>query len=85
MYVQTVLREDLVRMVPMQRFQETVDYHSTLEQTAATAQRAGVTTLVLTHQIPTPAPNASEEWLSIVRSGFEGTIVFGEDMLQVST
>jgi ribonuclease Z len=85
MYVQTVLREDLVRMVPTQRFQDTVDYHSTLEQTADTAQRAGVTTLVLTHQIPTPAPNSTEEWLSIVRQGFLGTIVFGEDLLKIST
>ena len=55
-YVQTVLRDDLVNMVPMQRFRDTVDYHSTLEQAAQTAARAGVKTLVLTHQIPTPAP-----------------------------
>ena len=36
-YVQTVLRDDLVRMVPMQRFQDTIDYHSTVVQAAQTA------------------------------------------------
>ena len=55
-YVQTVLRDDLVRMVPMQRFVDTIDYHSTVVQAAQTAARGGVGTLVLTHQVPTPAP-----------------------------
>ena len=40
-YVQTVLREDMVRMVPMARFQDILDYHSTVEQAATTAARAG--------------------------------------------
>ncbi|MEZ5177520.1 MAG: hypothetical protein R2746_04345 [Acidimicrobiales bacterium] len=39
-YVQTVLREELVRAVPMQRFLDTIDYHSTIEQAADTAQLA---------------------------------------------
>jgi ribonuclease Z len=82
-YVQTVLNESLVRLVPMARFQETIDYHSTLEQTADTAQRAGVKTLVLTHQIPTPGPDAEESWLEIVRAGFTGTIVYGMDLTRI--
>ena len=41
-YVQTVLRDDLVRQVPMPRMQDTIDYHSTVEQAAQTAARAGV-------------------------------------------
>ena len=53
-YVQTVLRDDLVRLVPMQRFVDTIDYHSTVVQAAQTAARGGVGTLVLTHQVPTP-------------------------------
>ena len=40
-YVQTVLRDDLVRMVPMQRFVDTIDYHSTVAQAAQTAARGG--------------------------------------------
>ena len=84
-YVQTVLRDDLVNMVPMQRFRDTVDYHSTLEQTAQTATRAGVRTLVLTHQIPTPAPGSDDEWIAIARKHFDGHIVFGTDMSMITT
>jgi ribonuclease Z len=83
-YVQTVLRDDLVNMVPMQRFRDTVDYHSTVEQTAQTAARAGVTTLVLTHQIPAPAPGSTEEWIAIVRKHFTGEVVFGEDLSKIA-
>ena len=82
-YVQTVLREDLVRLVPLQRFVDTVDYHSTVEEAAQTAQRAGVGTLVLTHQIPTPAPGAADEWLALARAHFDGEVVFGEDLTAV--
>ncbi|MBV8296697.1 MAG: MBL fold metallo-hydrolase [Acidimicrobiia bacterium] len=82
-YVQTVLRDDLVSQVPMQRFRDTIDYHSTVEQAAATAARAGVGTLVLTHQVPTPAPGSSDEWLALARRHFDGEIVFGEDLVRV--
>jgi ribonuclease Z len=84
-YVQTVLRDDLVSLVPMQRFRDTIDYHSTVEQAAATAARAGVGTLVLTHQIPTPAPGSSDEWIALARRHFDGRVVFGEDLLQITT
>ena len=84
-YVQTVLRDDLVRMVPMQRFVDTIDYHSTVAQAAQTAARGGVGTLVLTHQIPTPAPGSADEWIAIAREHFDGEIVFGEDLTAVST
>ena len=83
-YVQTVLRDDLVSMVPMQRFRDTIDYHSTVEQTAQTAARAGVRTLVLTHQIPSPAPGSADEWIAIVRKHYDGTVVFGEDLTKIT-
>jgi hypothetical protein len=35
--VQTVIREDLVHQVPNARFQDIVDYHSTVEGAARTA------------------------------------------------
>ena len=82
-YVQTVLRDDLVSRAPMRRFQETIDYHSTLEQTAQTAQRTDVRTLVLTHQIPTPAPGSADEWVAIAREHFAGEIVFADDLTTV--
>ena len=83
-YVQTVLRDDLVQLVPMQRFRDTIDYHSTVVQAAQTAARCGVRTLVLTHQIPTPAASAADEWTGIAREHFRGEIVFGEDLLTIS-
>jgi ribonuclease Z len=83
-YVQTVLRDDLVRRVPLQRFVDTIDYHSTVVQAAQTAQRCGVKTLVLTHQIPTPAPDGAEEWIAIAGEHFGGEIVFGEDLTTIS-
>ena len=83
-YVQTVLREDLVRMVPMQRFVDTIDYHSTVEQAAQTAARNGVGTLMLTHQIPTPGLGTADEWIAAARKHFAGDIVFGEDLTSIS-
>jgi ribonuclease Z len=83
-YVQTVLRDDLVQLVPMQRFRDTIDYHSTVVQAAQTAARGGVHTLVLTHQIPTPGPGSADEWIAIAREHFGGEILFGEDLLTVS-
>jgi ribonuclease Z len=82
-YVQTVLRDDLVRQVPMARFQDTIDYHSTVVQAAQTAARAGVRTLVLTHQVPTPMPGTEQEWVDQAREHFSGEIVWGEDLTWV--
>ncbi|HWE55597.1 MAG TPA: MBL fold metallo-hydrolase [Acidimicrobiales bacterium] len=82
-YIQTVLRDDLVRAVPMQRFVDTIDYHSTVEQAAQTAARAGVQTLVLTHQVPAPLPGTADEWIARARPHFSGHIVFGEDLTTV--
>ena len=82
-YVQTVLRDDLVRAIPMPRFQDTVDYHSSVEQAAMTAARSGAGTLLLTHQVPTPAPDAADEWVALAATHFAGRIVWGEDLTRV--
>ena len=82
-YVQTVLRDDLVGMVPRQRFRDTIDYHSSVVQAAQTAARAGVRTLVLTHQVPTPAPESAGDWVAIAAEHFGGEIVFGEDLATI--
>ncbi|HEY5076504.1 MAG TPA: MBL fold metallo-hydrolase [Acidimicrobiia bacterium] len=84
LYVQTVLRDDLVRLVPMQRFVDTIDYHSTVVQAAQTAARGGIRTLVMTHQVPTPGIGAADEWVAAAREHFDGEIIFGEDLTSIS-
>ena len=61
-YVQTVIRRPLVEAIPFARIQDILDYHSSIEDAAATAARAGVGTLVLTHLVPAPAPGTEPEW-----------------------
>ncbi|MGA0766810.1 MAG: MBL fold metallo-hydrolase, partial [Ilumatobacteraceae bacterium] len=57
-YVQTVLRPDLVELVKQfvpalaSRTNDILDYHSSVEDAAKTATRAGVKTLMLTHYVP---------------------------------
>ena len=82
-YVQTVLRDDLVNLVPMQRFRDTIDYHSTVVQAAQTAQRNRVKTLVLTHMVPAPAPGSESVWHGIAAEHFDGTIMVGADLMMI--
>ena len=83
-YVQTVVRDDIVRQIPMQRLQDVLDYHSTVEQAAQTAARAGVGTLVLTHYIPGMPSGQEEEWRSRAAAHFDGPIVLGDDLTSVT-
>jgi ribonuclease Z len=83
-YVQTVLRDDLVAVAPMQRFRDTIDYHSSVVDAAKTARQAGVRTLVLTHFVPTFPPGEGDEWHAIAREHFDGEIVVGDDLTEVA-
>lgn len=82
-YVQTVLRPDLVRSIPNRRFQDTIDYHSSIEDAARTAHRAGVRTLVLTHYVPGLQPGQEDEWRAIAAREFGGAVVLGDDLTSV--
>ena len=75
-----MIRDDLVRLVPSPRLQDILDYHSTVEQAAQTATRAGVGTLVLTHYVPGLVPGQEEEWRSRAAAHFAGSIVIGDDL-----
>ena len=81
-YVQTVLRDDLVARVANARFQDVLDYHSTVSDAAATAQRAGVEILILTHYIPSPPRGEYDEWIARA-SDFSGRVVAGDDLTSV--
>jgi ribonuclease Z len=84
LYVQTVIRADLVEAIPNQRLQDILDYHSTVEQAAQTAARAGVGTLVLTHYVPPLTAGAEDEWRALAAAHFGGTIVMGDDLTVAS-
>jgi len=87
-YVQTVLREDLVRvfapLVPTgDRFLDILDYHSTVQQAAQTATKCGVKTLVLTHFVPAIQPGQEGEWVAMAAEHFSGEIIVGPDLTSV--
>lgn len=82
--VHTVIRKDLVEKMPAQRIRDILDYHSSVEQAAATAARAGVGTLVLTHYVPALVPGQEDQWRALAAIEFDGRIELGDDLLRVS-
>jgi ribonuclease Z len=81
--VHTVIRADLVQAIPVQRLQDILDYHSSVEQAAQTAARNGVGALVLTHYVPALLPGAEEEWRALAAAHFDGRVELGDDLLVV--
>ena len=79
-YVQTVIRPSLVQAIPAARLQDILDYHSSVEDAAQTAKRAGVRTLVLTHPVPPPAEGTEQEWVDEARQHFDGDVVLAHDL-----
>ena len=87
-YVQTVIREDQIRaiapLLPVgPRMIDICDYHSTVEQAAATAARCAVSTLVLTHCVPPVRAGGEDEWIALAAAHFSGQIVLGPDLTTV--
>ena len=78
--VHTVIRRDLIDAMPLQRIRDICDYHSTVEQAADTAARAGVGILILTHYVPSPAPGQYEDWRALAASVFDRQIELGDDL-----
>ena len=85
-YVQTVLRPDLVdalkKMLPAQapRLHDILDYHSSVEDAAKTAARARVKTLMLTHYVPAMQPGQESDWIAQAAAHFNGKIIAGPDL-----
>ncbi len=78
-YVQTVIRDDLVRLVPNQRFKDILDYHSSVADAGRTATAAGVKRLVLTHYVPALQPGQHDAWRALAAEHFTGEIIVGDD------
>lgn len=81
--VHTAIRKDLVDAVPMQRFRDICDYHSTVEQAADTAARAGVGILILTHYVPGMVAGTEDQWRALAAGRFDRQIELGDDLLRV--
>ncbi|OCB30315.1 ribonuclease Z [Mycobacterium malmoense] len=81
--VHTVIRKDIVGNIPQQRLQDICDYHSSVEEAAATAARAGVGTLVMTHYVPALVAGQEEQWRALAASQFGGRIELGDDLHRV--
>ena len=83
-YVQTVIRDDLVKLIPNEMIQDILDYHSSVVDAAQTAARVGARRLMLTHLVPAPMPEQYPEWKAIAAEYFDGEIVIGDDLTAVT-
>jgi ribonuclease Z len=81
--VHTVIRKDIVANIPQQRLKDICDYHSSVEEAAATAARAGAGTLVMTHYVPALVPGQEEQWRTLAAGAFGGRIELGDDLHRV--
>lgn len=82
--VHTVIRKDIIANVPMQRLQDTLDYHSSPAEAAQTAAKADLATLILTHYVPPmPVSGTEDDWRALSAEHFGGVIELGDDLHQV--
>jgi ribonuclease Z len=81
--VHTVIRRDLIAPMPMQRIRDICDYHSSVEEAAATAARAGVGILILTHYVPGMVPGQEDDWRARAAAVFDRQIELGDDLHRV--
>jgi ribonuclease Z len=82
-YVQTAINRSLIESVPLPRLQDILDYHSSIEDAADTAKRAGVRTLVLTHPVPAPAPGTEQAWIDTASARFDGEVLLAHDGMTI--
>ncbi len=82
--VHTVIRKDIIETIPLQRMQDTLDYHSSPAEAAQTAARGGVDTLVLTHYVP-PIPTGGDgaDWKALCAEHFSGAVEVGDDLHRI--
>jgi ribonuclease Z len=81
--VHTAIRKDVIGAVAIERLRDVCDYHSSVEEAAATAVRAGCSTLVLTHYVPAFPPGGGDDWRELAAAHFAGRIELGDDLHRV--
>ncbi|BDB41635.1 MULTISPECIES: ribonuclease Z [Mycobacterium] len=81
--VHTAIRKDILTHVPQQRVKDVCDYHSSVAEAAATAARAGVATLILTHYVPPLVAGQEDQWRALAATEFSGQIELGDDLHRV--
>jgi ribonuclease Z len=81
--VHTVIRKELIMQLPQQRIRDICDYHSSVEEAAATAARAGVGILVLTHYVPGIGPGQEDDWRALAAGIFDRQIELGDDLHRI--
>ncbi|MDG0975510.1 MAG: MBL fold metallo-hydrolase [Ilumatobacter sp.] len=82
-YVQTVLRKDIVELLPGEMAQDILEYHSGVVEAAQTAARVGAKRLALTHMVPAPTPEQYPEWIARAAEHYDGEIVIGNDLTTI--
>ncbi len=82
-YVQSVIRSDLIAASRSPRLRDVLDYHSDVRQAGETAARCGVKTLVLVHFVPPPPPGKEDEWAADARAAFDGDIRVAHDLMTI--
>ena len=83
-YVQTVIRRDIVETIPNEMLQDILDYHSGVVDAAQTAARVGARRLALTHMVPAPTPEQYPEWIERAAEHYEGEIIIGDDLTTIT-
>jgi len=83
-YVQTVIRSDLIEKSPSTRMRDVLDYHSDVAQAGETAARNRVKKLILNHFVPPPPPGKEAEWAADATARFSGVVLVADDLLEVS-
>lgn len=83
-YVQTVIRRDVLLTLGIPMLQDVCDYHSDVAEAGQTAARCGVTKLALTHMVPAPQPDGYDEWRRLAAEHFEGEVVIGDDLTRIA-
>jgi len=82
--VHTAIRKDIIADIPIPRLLDTLDYHSSPEEAAQTAERAGMNTLVLTHYVPAIPPGGGDDWRALAAEHFSGRVELGDDLHQIT-